>query len=488
MGAPGQTGRARVRQRPAPVRRGRHERAGGRRPCSPCSRASACAPPASTQASEATLVIATVEPARSALVVGRAVAPPRRRRGRHDRAAGDGGSARARRVPGGRGDRGHAERRQRPGGVRRAACAARADARSSAARRSRPPSAPASVVARCRSRRSPSATRSSSARARSCRPTGGCARPRPSLDEAAMTGEAIPVTRAHGAEVRVGDDERGRGLRARGDPAGGRERLRGAGAAGARARRQPGAVRAHGGPVRDLVPGGDARRGRGGMARSGDPVRALAVLVVATPCPLILAAPVALVSGVSAAARRGVIVKGASVIEALGRVRSVVLDKTGTLTLGAPRVERGHPDRRARPGRDPASGRLARPALGAHARQVARRGGARARRSRLEIPTDAAEGVGEGITGTGGRAPGRWSEAPPSPPARGSARRASPARPRPPRPAASGRAIVVAVDGAAAGVVVMADKLRPDAATLIADLHAHRRRPRRDRQRRQRAR
>jgi len=48
----------------------------------------------------------------------------------------------------------------------------------------------------------------------------------------------------------------------------------------------------------------------------GDPVRALAVLVVATPCPLILAAPVALVAGVSRAARRGVIVKGAGVIEA----------------------------------------------------------------------------------------------------------------------------------------------------------------------------
>ena len=65
-----------------------------------------------------------------------------------------------------------------------------------------------------------------------------------------------------------------------------------------------------------------------GRLVSGDAVRALAVLVVATPCPLILAAPVALVSGVSRAARRGVIVKGAEVIEALGSVRTVLFDKT----------------------------------------------------------------------------------------------------------------------------------------------------------------
>ncbi len=65
-----------------------------------------------------------------------------------------------------------------------------------------------------------------------------------------------------------------------------------------------------------------------GWLVSGDAVRALAVLVVATPCPLILAAPVALVSGVSRAARRGVIVKGAEVIERLGSVRTVLFDKT----------------------------------------------------------------------------------------------------------------------------------------------------------------
>jgi heavy metal translocating P-type ATPase len=71
---------------------------------------------------------------------------------------------------------------------------------------------------------------------------------------------------------------------------------------------------------------------------SGNPVRALAVLVVATPCPLILAAPVAIVAGISQAAHRGVIVKGGGALETLARVRTLVFDKTGTLTAGSPRV------------------------------------------------------------------------------------------------------------------------------------------------------
>ena len=73
-------------------------------------------------------------------------------------------------------------------------------------------------------------------------------------------------------------------------------------------------------------------------ALSGDPVRALAVVVVATPCPLILAAPIALVSGLSRAARSGIIVKGAGAIETLGEARTVLFDKTGTLTVGTPEV------------------------------------------------------------------------------------------------------------------------------------------------------
>ncbi len=73
---------------------------------------------------------------------------------------------------------------------------------------------------------------------------------------------------------------------------------------------------------------------------SGDPVRALSVLVVATPCPLILATPISFASGISIAARRGIIVKSGGALEQLARVNSVVFDKTGTLTYGKPELEK----------------------------------------------------------------------------------------------------------------------------------------------------
>jgi heavy metal translocating P-type ATPase len=70
---------------------------------------------------------------------------------------------------------------------------------------------------------------------------------------------------------------------------------------------------------------------------SGSPVRAVAVLVVATPCPLLLAAPVAIVSGLSRVSRLGVVVRGGGALESLGRATTLVLDKTGTVTTGRPR-------------------------------------------------------------------------------------------------------------------------------------------------------
>ena len=71
---------------------------------------------------------------------------------------------------------------------------------------------------------------------------------------------------------------------------------------------------------------------------SHDPVRLLAVLVVATPCPLILATPIAIMSGVSKSASRGIIVKSGGALEKLAEVKAFIFDKTGTLTLGAPAV------------------------------------------------------------------------------------------------------------------------------------------------------
>jgi len=72
---------------------------------------------------------------------------------------------------------------------------------------------------------------------------------------------------------------------------------------------------------------------------TGTPASVLAVLVVATPCPLILAAPVAVIAAISRAAAEGIIVKTGAAIEQVGRARVVVFDKTGTLTLGRPLVQ-----------------------------------------------------------------------------------------------------------------------------------------------------
>lgn len=72
---------------------------------------------------------------------------------------------------------------------------------------------------------------------------------------------------------------------------------------------------------------------------SADPLRALAVLVVATPCPLILAVPIAIMSGISKAARRGILIKDGATLEALAGVKQVFLDKTGTLTSGRARLQ-----------------------------------------------------------------------------------------------------------------------------------------------------
>ena len=134
-------------------------------------------------------------------------------------------------------------------------------------------------------------------------------------------------------------------------------------------------------------------------ALSGDPVRGLAVVVVATPCPLILAAPIALVSGLSRAAQRGVIVKGAGAIETLGEARTVLFDKTGTLTVGTPEVR----DIVALDGL--AAGEILRLAasvdrLSAHVLGEALVRAAQDSALELQMPTDVDEDPGQGIAGT----------------------------------------------------------------------------------------
>ncbi|MDT8879491.1 heavy metal translocating P-type ATPase [Halomonas saccharevitans] len=75
-----------------------------------------------------------------------------------------------------------------------------------------------------------------------------------------------------------------------------------------------------------------------GMAWSESIYRALALLLIACPCALVISTPAAIAAGLSAGARRGLLIKGGAVLEQLGKLKLVALDKTGTLTAGAPRV------------------------------------------------------------------------------------------------------------------------------------------------------
>jgi len=284
------------------------------------------------------------------------------------------------------------------------------------------------------------------------------------LDEATLTGESLPVRRAAGGAVRSGAANAGEAFDLRATRAAAESAyaslvalVRDAAARPAPFVRMADRYAAFLLPV-TLVVAGVA------WAASGDPVRALAVLVVATPCPLILAAPIAFVSGVSRAARRGVIVKGAPAIEALGRARTVLLDKTGTLTLGTPVVQ----------SIDPADGvaadellRLAASAdqLSAHVMAEGLVHDAERRGLRLSDPSEVVERPGEGIEGSvGGHrvtvgSRGWLTD-------RGVAVAVA-------GPVGPGRArVLVGLDGQPAGTIVMADAARPDAAASIAGLHA----------------
>jgi heavy metal translocating P-type ATPase len=198
----------------------------------------------------------------------------------------------------------------------------------------------------------------------------------------------------------------------------------------------------------------------------GGPARAVAVLVVATPCPLILAAPVALVSGLSAAARRGIVVKNGGVLERLARCTTVLLDKTGTLTVGQPAVTAIVPAGALPPEEvlglaaslDQASGHVLATAVVAAA---AERGCA------LDQPADVTERPGQGIAGTVaghrvrlGRAD--WAGVGGTPPWVRAVRR---------RAWLDGALTVfVAVDGAPVGALLLEDRIRPDARQTIRTL------------------
>ncbi len=158
------------------------------------------------------------------------------------------------------------------------------------------------------------------------------------IDEAALTGEPIPVPRRTGDLLRSGSLNAGETFEIR-------AAATASGSTYAGIVRMVSAVQTAKSPfirLADryallLLPITVAIAG-GAWMFSGDPVRGLAVLVAATPCPLILAAPVAFISGVAQAAKCGILIKGSGPLEALARTRTVMFDKTGTLTIGGARL------------------------------------------------------------------------------------------------------------------------------------------------------
>jgi heavy metal translocating P-type ATPase len=199
---------------------------------------------------------------------------------------------------------------------------------------------------------------------------------------------------------------------------------------------------------------------------SGDLERAVAVLVVATPCPLILAAPIAIVAGLSRAARRGVIVKGGGALERLAGGRVLLFDKTGTLTAGRPTLS------------DVIAGGAVSPTellriaasldqVSSHVLATAVVRSASEQRLTLSLPVDVEEVPGHGVRGrvdghdvavgkaawVGAREEERW--------VRGVRRRAD----------LDGRLTVfVAIDHVPAGALLFDDPIRLDAAHTIGEL------------------
>jgi heavy metal translocating P-type ATPase len=158
------------------------------------------------------------------------------------------------------------------------------------------------------------------------------------IDEAALTGEPVPVARREGEAARSGTVNAGEAFEIRATATAGESTYAGIVRMvhAAQTAKAP-FIRLADRYALLLLPLTLAVAAAAWLY-SGEPVRALAVLVAATPCPLILAAPVAFIAGVAQAARLGILIKGGRPFEALARTRTVMFDKTGTLTVGGARL------------------------------------------------------------------------------------------------------------------------------------------------------
>ena len=304
-------------------------------------------------------------------------------------------------------------------------------------------------------------------------PVDGVASTHAVLDESALTGESRPVERAAGDPIRSGavnaggafdliatataEDSTYAGIVRLVEEA---ERQK---APSVRLADRYAAIFV---PVTLLIAGG-------AWSISGEPLRALSVLVVATPCPLLLAVPIAIVSGISRAAHRGIIVKGGGALETLARAKVLILDKTGTLTSGVPQLSDIETFSDLDRGGDLGPDELLRLAasldqVSPHVLAAALVRAARERGIELVFPTDVHERHGAGIEGVVdahrvalGKASFVSGGASMPPRAREVRRRSM---------LDGSSCIFVAIDGRVAGALVVDDPIRPDAPRVIRAL------------------
>ena len=285
-----------------------------------------------------------------------------------------------------------------------------------------------------------------------------------SFDESSITGESLPVTRTTGDEVLSGAVNGSRAVRVRATKRSADSQFQ---------------------QIVNLVR--DAQESRAPVVRladrfaipftavslviagaawglSGDSTRFAEVLVLATPCPLLIAAPVAFLGGLSRAAKAGIIVKGGSVIEQLARVTSAAFDKTGTLTQGHPVlvdvvVANGFT------GDDVLALAASAEQYSSHVLADGIRRAARDRGLDLRPASEAREAATNGVTA---QIDGRTVVV--GKPAYIAALAPDTARAelRPGQAAA-----YVAIDGRFAGVLVLADDARPESPAVVAWLRAH---------------
>ncbi|VTZ50784.1 Heavy metal translocating P-type ATPase [Methylocella tundrae] len=290
-----------------------------------------------------------------------------------------------------------------------------------------------------------------------------------SLDESALTGEPMPVSRRAGEAARSGTVNAGETFEMKASATAGESTYAAIiGLVTAAQTAKAPFIRMADRYALLLLPVALALAGAA-WGFSHDPIRGLAVLVAATPCPLILAAPVAFIAGTSRAARRGILIKGGGPLEALARAHTVMFDKTGTLTVGGARLV----SIEAAPGADSDEAlRLAASLEQASHHIVAGAivSAALDKGLSLQIPAEVRETMGSGLEGvvdgrkicvgshqlvSGGSRPEAWAVR--------ALRRAS---------WRSALSVFVSVDGRIAAALLLADELRPETPRAVLALRA----------------